>query len=200
MISIELSWKKFLEKGDEPSFSVIYNNQVDDLYSYGLSLGFEKETCKDAIQDTFYKLYISRNNLHHVKNITAYIFKSFKHRLIDLAKRNTGGESIESVAESFTIHVTVLDDMIDMENAEIVKKKVYSLLGCLTANQREVVYLKYMAGLEHKEIAEILNIHEDSARKLLYRAMEKLRKQAFENNSPEKTELFMLLFFFHHFL
>ena len=59
MGSIEKHWVRFLEKGDEPSFSLIYNMLVDDLFSYGMSLGFEEETCKDAIQDTFFKLYTS---------------------------------------------------------------------------------------------------------------------------------------------
>ena len=76
MASIDLNWKSFVEKGDEPSFSIIYNNHVDDLYSYGVGLGFQKEMCKDAIQDTFYKLYISKDKLSCIENITGYIFES----------------------------------------------------------------------------------------------------------------------------
>lgn len=185
-----------MEKGDEPSFSIIYNNHMDDLYSYGVSLGFQKEMCKDAIQDTFYKLYISRDNLRHIKNITAYIFKSFKHRLIDLSRKNIREETLESVTESFTVQVTVLDNIIDSENTEIIKKKVSSLLNGLTANQREVVYLKYMIGLEHKEIADVLDIREESARKLLYRTMEKLRQQVSEEDFPESLSMLLLLFLF----
>lgn len=193
MGSIDLNWKFFLEKGDQSSFSIIYNSHADDLFSYGISLGFQKESCKDAIQDTFYKLFISKDNLHHVENITAYIFKSFKHRLIDLTKKQTRGEAIESVTDSFTINVTVLDDIIDSENSAIIKEKVTSLLNKLTANQREVVYLKYMVGLEHKEIADILNIQEDSSRKLLYRAIEKLRKQVSDEDPSERKMLVFLL-------
>lgn len=176
MGSIEKHWVRFLEKGDEPTFSLIYNMLVDDLFSYGMSLGFEEETCKDAIQDTFFKLYTSRNSLKHVENISAYLFKSYKHRLIDIAANNTKREPLDHRVESFTTDVTILDDLIDMETTEMIKKKVTSLLSCLTENQQEVVYLKYMIGLQHKEIAEMLDIQEESARKILHRAMEKLRK------------------------
>jgi len=201
MGSIDLYWKKFLEKGDETSFAAIYNSHVDDLLSYGIGLGFQKETCKDAIQDTFYKLYISKNNLTHIENITAYIFKSFKHQLIDLVKKNPEEESIESVTYSFTTHVTILDDIIENETSELIKEKINSLLNNLTANQREAVYLKYMVGLQHREIADILNVHEDSARKLLYRAMEKLRKKASgDNNQPNGLQLLLLLSLFRQLL
>jgi len=69
MTLIDLNWRTFLEKGDEASFSVIYDNLLDDLYSYGVSLGFQEETCKDGIQDIFYKLYISsrRNGMPFVE-------------------------------------------------------------------------------------------------------------------------------------
>lgn len=199
MVSIDLSWSSFVEKGDEHSFSIIYNNHVDDLYSYGVSLGFQKEMCKDAIQDTFYKLYISRKNLYHIKNITAYIFKSFKHRLIDLSRKNIREETLESVTESFTVQVTILDNIIDSEKAEILKKKVSSLLEGLTSNQREVVYLKYMIGLGHKEIADVLEIREESARKLLYRTMEKLRQQVSEDDFPEILGMLLLLIILQRF-
>lgn len=193
MASIDLSWLNFLERGDEPSFSVIYNSHVDDLYSYGVSLGFQKEMCKDAIQDIFYKLYISRNNLSHIKNITAYIFKSFKHRLIDLSRKNIREETLESVNETFTVQVNLLDNIIESEKAEILKGEVSLLLNELTANQREVVYLRYMIGLEHREIADILDIREDSSRKLLYRTMEKLRQQVSEEKFLEAMGMLFLL-------
>lgn len=193
MSLIDLHWKKFIEKGDENSFSIIYNHRVDDLYSYGISLGFNKELCKDAIQDTFYKLYINREKLQHVENNTAYLFMTFKHRLIDLNKIERRDLELDSVNDSFTIQVTVLEDIIDVENSEIVKKKVASLLNSLTANQREIVYLKYMVGLQHREIATVLNINEESARKLLYRAMEKMRKYAYKENIPDKIFFMTLL-------
>lgn len=197
MSPIDLNWKNFVERGDESSFSIIYNTHVDDLHSYGISLGFQKEMCKDAIQDTFYKLYISKDKLNHINNITAYIFKSFKHRLIDLARKNIKGETIDTITDSFTVQVTVLDNIIDSEKAEILKKKVTKLLNGLTDNQREVVYLKYMIGLEHKEIADVMNIREESARKLLYRTMEKLREQVFGEDFPEVLNTLFLLVLFH---
>lgn len=200
IIDVDLHWKSFVEKGDHFSFSSIYNSYVDNLYSYGVSLGFRRDLCKDAIQDTFFKLYIHRVKLAHVKNATAYIFKSFKNRLIDLSQKKMNEESLVAVTESFTVDVTVLDHLINSEKAEMLKRKVSSLLEGLTANQREVVYLKYMIGLEHKEIASILNIQEESARKLLYRTMEKLRQQASDDDLSEAMTLFSLILMLQRFL
>lgn len=196
MSSIDLNWKKFVENADEASFEAIYNNLVDDLFAYGMSLGFQRETCKDAIQDTFIKLFLLKNDIRSIENVTGYLFKSFKNRLIDLARKNHSNDSIESVADRFTIEVTVLDNIIESETRAIIKKQVGLLLNQLTSNQREAIYLKYVVGLSHKEIAKILNMREESARKLLYRAMEKLRQKATEDKLLHKTVVLTLVHLF----
>lgn len=190
MTSLNQNWKNFLEKGDEFSFSLIYNKYVEELYAYGISLGFQKENCKDAIQDVFIKIFLDRNNISKIENKSGYIFRSYKNRLIDLEKKNNNKDNIDSVEDKFTIEVTILDNLIDTETANIVKEKIKKLLESITSNQREVVYLKYVVGLQHSEIAEILGIHEESARKLLYRAMEKLR------NKISNDELYLIAIYF----
>ena len=196
MGSIDHHWKKFVENGDEASFEAIYNSHVDDLFAYGMSLGFQRQTCKDAIQDTFIKLFLSRNDLRYIENVTGYLFKSFKNRLIDLARKNRSNDSIESIEDRFTIEVTVLDNIIESETRAIIKTRVGLLLNRITTNQREAIYLKYVMGLSHKEIAEILNMREESARKLLYRAMEKLRQKATEDKLLDKTVVLTLVHLF----
>jgi RNA polymerase sigma factor (sigma-70 family) len=190
MESLNVHWIRFQKKGDEPSFSIIYNRLADELYSYGVGLGYRDETCKDAIQDIFYRLYINRNRLQHVDNIIAYIYRSFRNRLTDLSRREQHQENIENHSENFALEVTILDDLIEMETSDILRKKIESILSKLTANQREVVYLRYMTGLHHKKIAEIMGIHEESARKLLHRALEKMRKSI---SGDENSRLILLI-------
>ena len=46
----------------------------------------------------------------------------------------------------------------------------------LPAREREIVALKFHAGLSNAELARVLGVTESGAGTLLYRAMEKLRK------------------------
>lgn len=186
-------WRRFLKYGDDHSFSILYNSHIDKLYSYGIHLGFQNETCKDAIQDVFYKLYTSRENLTQVNNIAAYLFKSLKNRLIDIVRKDTKTQTIELVDQPFSIDVTILDNIIDAENAALLKSKVEELLKSLTAQQREAVYLRYMHELSYDEISELLNINPESARKLMFRAMRKLREQTSSHHSKAQFMLILPL-------
>lgn len=186
-------WRRFLKYGDDHSFSILYNSHIDKLYSYGIHLGFQNETCKDAIQDVFYKLYTSRENLTQVNNIAAYLFKSLKNRLIDIVRKDTKTQTIELVDQPFSIDVTILDNIIDAENAALLKSKVEELLKSLTAQQREAVYLRYMHELSYDEISELLNINPESARKVMFRAMKKLREQTYSHHSKAQFMLILPL-------
>jgi len=61
------------------------------------------------------------------------------------------------------------------EELLLLKKLLYSF-DQLSENQKQVVYFRYVQDLSHKEIAEILDMNEQSSMNLLSRAMIKLRK------------------------
>ena len=50
-----------------------------------------------------------------------------------------------------------------------------ALAGC-SAREREIVALKFHAGLSNAELAHVLGVSESNAGTLVYRVMEKLRK------------------------
>ena len=49
-------------------------------------------------------------------------------------------------------------------------------LATLSARERELIALKYFAGLANAEIAEVIGVSESNAGTKLHRAMEKLRE------------------------
>ena len=177
-MNVHFIWQKFINEGDSFSFSVLYNTYVDLLYAYGIHLGFQDELCKDAIQDVFYKIYQSKNTLKKIKNPTAYLFKSYKYQLIDLARKEEKISDVDlsSIGDDFTIDITVSDKIIEAEELMLLKNKVEKMLKCLSGQQREALYLKYVLELKYNEISEILQINPDSVKKLIYRAMKMIRK------------------------
>ena len=193
-MNTDLIWQKFINEGDNLSFSLVYNTYVEILYAYGIHLGFRDELCKDAIQDVFYNIYVKKSESRKVKNPTAYLFKSYKYRLIDLARKEAKIENIDSCSDSFTLNITILDNMIDKEESILLKNKVEKLLECLSGQQREALYMRYMLGLGYDEIGEILQINSDSVRKIIYRSIKKIR-QNIDNDHPEWLPLFLVLFF-----
>lgn len=158
----------------------IYNQYVDDLYAYGLSLGFVKETCLDAIHDVFYKICLNNKPLVEINHMKSYLFSALRNRLFDIYRTDLKFKR-ESIDEAFTelpfkSQLTIEDNYILSEEAKASLLKVQMILNSLTDRQREVIYLRYLQEIDYVEISEIMNVSVHSCRKMVYKTLNKLRE------------------------
>ncbi|MPN12340.1 hypothetical protein SDC9_159656 [bioreactor metagenome] len=75
----------------------------------------------------------------------------------------------------FSITTTILDEIINEEDRAIIKQQVDALLLNLTTRQKEAIYLRFIQELGYEEIAEIMDITQHAARKLISRSLKRLR-------------------------
>ncbi len=169
--------KKFLS-GDDQAYTWIYNTYAPDLFSYGKNLGFERSILKDAIQDIFFKILCDRKLLVGVKNLKFYLFRALRNRLINM-KRKVPFPATDTPKNntSFSIKVTILDQLIEEEERNELKVRIENLLNCLTERQREAISLRFIHELEYEEIAGILNMTSPSVRNLIARAIKRMRTE-----------------------
>lgn len=179
--------------GDEDAFSFFYKFFINDMYSYGRSLGADNIHVIDAVQDVFVEVFYEKPQLKSVDHFKHFLLKSLKNRLYDLFKSKAYSKSadIEEEVLSFSIKTTVLDEIIEVEDRITIEQKIEKLLSVLTPLQKEAVYLRYIQDLEYSEISEIMNKSEGSIRKLVSQAIIKIRK---ENKILPIMALITLLF------
>lgn len=160
------------------NIATIYNLYVDDLHTYGLYLGFEKEIVMDAIHDVFCKLAVDKSLLD-TPHIKFFLFKSLKNRLIDIYKtqrRHTNLSEIDTNrAMPFDIKVTIEDIIQDREERKQVKNQIEEMMNSLTDRQREIIYLRYIQECDYPQIAELLEISVNACYKLVSKALQSLR-------------------------
>jgi len=198
-IVIDNCWKEFLANEDGyDAFSFIYNFYVNDLLSYGVSLGFDEDTCRDAVHDVFCKILIDKKKFLNVNNLTSYIFRAVRNYLFNIQKKNYKISDSFSENIPFSIEITTLESLIDREDTEKLKQTVENLLNDLTPRQREVIYLRYMQEMDYEDIAVLMGINYNSARRLVHRSIEHLRSV---NRDSEKP-LFVILvaLTYYHYL
>jgi len=187
-------WQHFLHGIDqEEAFSAIYRQSIHGMLSYGQSLGYDRETCQDVIHDIFYYIYQNRSRLSHVRNINVYLLYSLRNSLINVGRRQSRFWHKPPKEMPFIATVTILDEIISHEDQEHLKERVRHLLEALTPRQREAVYLRYMHNMNYNEISQLLQMDQISARKLVYRAIDSMRKKSADTNM---TMIILLLLCF----
>ncbi|MDR2917998.1 MAG: sigma-70 family RNA polymerase sigma factor [Tannerella sp.] len=164
--------------GNNYAFSLIYKRYVNELFAYGLALGFNRETVKDAVQEVFYKLHENKKHLGKLDSLKYYLLKMMKNHLVDIYRSEIETSNIDSYELSFSIKTTVLDELITKEEQTQLQAKIDSLLSLLTNRQREAVYLRFIQEMEYEEIGKLLDLTPHASRKLVSRAVKRMREEA----------------------
>ena len=172
-------------------FIALYKFYYQDLYAYGVSLGFNTEDVKAAIQEVYLKLYFNERLCIDEKKIKFYLLRSVRNQLIDWERTKKDTSSIEE-ERSFKLSISVEESFIADEDDLLLKKRVNRILDLLTDHQREIVYLHFIEEMPYEEIAVMLNMKIQTVRGQVFKAMEKLRKL-----DSKDYFLFFLILYLH---
>ena len=180
-----------VQEGDM-QFIALYKFYYQDLYAYGVSLGFNTEDVKDAIQEVYLKLYFNERLCIDEKKIKFYLLRSVRNQLIDWERTKKDTSSIEEEERSFKLSVSVEESFISDEEDLLLKKRVNRILDLLTDHQREIVYLHFIEEMPYEEFAVMLDMKIQTVRGQVFKAMEKLRKL-----DSKDYFLFFLILYLH---
>ena len=180
-----------VQEGDM-QFIALYKFYYQDLYAYGVSLGFNTEDVKDAIQEVYLKLYFNERLCIDEKKLKFYLLRSVRNQLIDWERTKKDTSSIEEEERSFKLSVSVEESFISDEEDLLLKKRVNRILDLLTDHQREIVYLHFIEEMPYEEIAVMLDMKIQTVRGQVFKAMEKLRKL-----DSKDYFLFFLILYLH---
>lgn len=177
-------WDDF-RKGEKYALSHIYYQHVEMLYRYGKKFSKDSDLVKDTIQDLFFDLIRTRKNLGATDNIRFYLMRSFRRKLVqNLKKVQPPQNSINSEPETSIVY-SIEEEFIGRESLSKRDRLIHNCLQELNPRQREILYYRYTCNLEYDEICELMSLKYDSARKLVHRAIESLKKMFLENNFIE---------------
>jgi len=173
-------WAQF-KQGKREAFSNIYELYADLLFAYGTKISADREMVKDSVHEVFLLLFKQRNSLSDISNIKFYLFKTLKHillRKINRERKFPERFGLRMSAPEFHIEYSVEEKIILNEQEQIVKEYVMNLLKNLNNRQREILYLRFHQGFSYDQISKITGINSSSAKKQIYRIMQRLREIA----------------------
>ena len=174
-------WESFL-RGNDKSFSSLYELYINQLISYGYKLCADREIVHDSLQEIFIDLFMKRTKLNvDIKNLKAYLFISLRNSLFKKIKSSKKVELLEIKEDKFdfdfTIEYSHQDKLIEEETTREIRQTLKAAVLKLPPKQKEIIYLKFEEEMSYPEITDIMMISVESARKLLYRALLSLRSE-----------------------
>jgi RNA polymerase sigma factor (sigma-70 family) len=153
------------------AFDRLYRSSRDDVYAFVAGLLRDAAAAEEVTAAAFERAYRKRNRFDPQRGEPrAWLFGIARNAALDELRRR--GRQAELAAEPADLTA------FGASGAEHSERRlaVSAALERLQPRERELIALKFFAGLANAEIAQVLDLSESNAGTKLHRAMTKLRE------------------------
>ncbi|WP_017257165.1 RNA polymerase sigma-70 factor [Pedobacter arcticus] len=164
-----------LQQGNEQAFSQIYERYKGVLYIHAVKMIKDRDEAQDVVQELFTKLWNKRETISINTTLSAYLYTAVRNRILDIFSH----EKVVAIhQQSLQIFIKQGEYQIDnyireKELALIIESEI----ATLPPKMREVFELSRKAHLSYLQIADQLNISENTVRKHITKALKRLRSK-----------------------
>lgn len=148
---------------DEASFRLFYERSAPKLFAYLLRVTGERPVAEDLLQEAYCRFLSSKLPEMNEAAQRSYVFRIATNLLRDRWRRPHEGPVPENTAEP-TSGAPQLENQLGLRKA----------FQQLKLRERQLLWLAYVEGSNHKEIAALTGLRHTSVRLLLFRARRKL--------------------------
>ena len=171
----QILWMAFLN-GDQESYTKLYELFIRDMYRYGTSLVTTSDAfVLDCIHDVFTEIWAKRSRLSVPDNVKYYLLKALKTRIMHLLERKERSFKPLSEVDLQIFEPNDLEIIEELEVANSRQERLKILIAQLPNRQQEALKLRFIENLNYTEIGDLLEVNTQSAKNLVFRAIEKLR-------------------------
>jgi RNA polymerase sigma factor (sigma-70 family) len=164
--------KKSRPAGRTLIFDQLYRESRDDVYAYAAGLLRDRAAAEDVTATAFERAYSKRSRFDAERgNARAWLFGIARNAALDELRRRGRDARMnaepEDLADLGTLHPA--------ERSEL-RLALAGAIGSLAGGERELIALKFFAGLSNAEIGRVLGTSESNVGTRLHRIINKLRE------------------------
>ena len=165
-----------LQNGSYKDFKFLYDAFSCNLYGFVYGLVKSKSKTKDIVQETFIKVWVNRKNIDAQQSFKSYLFKISQNLIIDSFRKQIGNPVFEDYL-NFNEELTVENNIERKMDFDLFAERLEKAKQKLTPRQRELFELNKEQGIAVPEIAQRLNINEQTIYNQLSTATHLLKKE-----------------------
>lgn len=153
-------------------FDALYREARSDVYAYVASVVGDGATAEDVVAITFERAYRKRRGFNPSRGTARqWLFGIARNAALDELRRR---QRVAVPVADAGRHADALP--ADEGEGDARAEAVRAAIGGLHPRDRELIALKFFAGLSNSEIAGALDITEANARQRMHRALRALRE------------------------
>jgi RNA polymerase sigma-70 factor (ECF subfamily) len=147
----------------EAAFRALYEEAARPLFAYLLRVSGNRELAEDLLQEAYCRLFTVDMPLMEDHSKRSYLFRIATNLLHDYRRRY----------KEYPLPENVLENISSSPHPDL-KIEMRQAFKHLKGREQSLLWLAYVEGLNHKEIAESTGLRAGSIKSLLFRARRKL--------------------------
>ncbi|MCL3779573.1 RNA polymerase sigma-70 factor [Prolixibacteraceae bacterium JC049] len=160
-----------LKTEDAQIFDQFFVQHYEVLCNYAFIILGDYDEAEDLVQEVFAKIWINKDRIPLKETNIGYFYRSIKNGCLDLKKHHKVKAKFES---EITKSSTSLGELLaDFE----LPLKVEEAINKLPEQCQKIFRLSRYEGLKYKEIAQQLNISENTVNTQIHRALRILKTE-----------------------
>jgi RNA polymerase sigma-70 factor (family 1) len=176
--NISYTDKELLRKisgGDEQAFKELYQRYDAQLYPFLRKLARSERDAQEIIQETFIKIWLSRDRLNEIEQPRAYIFRAAANTSHNWLKRNLVAQKAE---QEHYLSIAGNTDTIELQlSARDLQVLIQRIIAEMPEQRRRIYLMHRQQGMKVNEIAAELQISVSTVKNTLSTALKTIREK-----------------------
>lgn len=170
------------QRGDRPAFAQLVERYWDRLYRWLYHLTRDQHTAEDLVQESFLKAFAGLKKFQAGTNFAAWLFRIAHNNYANQYRASSRPREAlpDNLSDS---QPGPLDQAVSAEALHNLGRAIHRL----PAEFRAALLLRVEEGLSFRQIAEVLDLTEETARWRVFKARQKLLSLLAPRQEQEKS-------------
>lgn len=143
------------------------------LLGYATTILHDLDRARDVVQDTFIRL--CQQDINKVRDgLKTWLFTVCRNRALDILRKERRVQALDDIKWSKVAGTDLSPDEQADQDERLAEVMRY--LDRLSANQREVILLKFQQGLSYQEITDVTGLTSGNIGFLIHTGLKRLRE------------------------
>lgn len=156
-------------KGDDDAFSILYGHYQDAIYRYIFVRIGNTAEAEDLTEDVFVRAWEALPNYRPSQHpFKSWLYRIAHNLIVDHHRKRKPVELIDEELQSSPATTSLPEAIVESNLEAHVLASAIQRLG---EEEQLVIVLRFVEGLSHREVAEIIGKSEEASRVIQHRAL-----------------------------
>jgi RNA polymerase sigma-70 factor, ECF subfamily len=181
-------WAEKISQSDRDAFNALFRALYYPLTYYAFRYTKSQDQACDIVQDAFVLIWQSREEIDPGQSLKSYLYKMVRNKSLNHMRDHTNRMVTWTICPETTLNFqTGSDGRSDQKSADRLESKFMTWIDELSDRRKEAFELSRFEGLNHDEIADVMNLSVKTVNNHIVDALSHLRKRYDSHIENEKS-------------